>query len=171
MRNNFILLLFLVILCSCKRGYQKDQENNEVVDNLKGIRIKGLDSLFKSNDPSNKVLFIFNGSCSNCIMSYLDFVENLKISSNVECLFITNSQDDYEIRYYMDKFNIKLNPNQILLVDNKGRLLEENEQLDEYLNILLLDKDNYVLTSLNPVSSNRGKEEYINLGILQDSDN
>ncbi len=155
----FILItLFFLLLSSCSGNYGN-------FDPLKGFVLNNMESLHPSiNKDDIILLYVFDGNCSECVAETIDWIKewNNYDFKKIECYFISRSKDAFTVEYYFEMFGVKLETHQHLIADTHDVILQYNKFLDPTKNILLLDKNNKIITSRNPFHSKQGKKIYKN---------
>ena len=150
----FIIFFFCFISC-IKPDKQKNLKNKENPLIGKVITLNSTYPISEtlSQEKCNrkyKLIVIFDGECSGCIINFLEFISNYKNTiKNWNCLFISFSQDIFEIKYYMEKNNIKLTECHDLLADSNLSFFESNPFIKSNNNIFILNNSNKIINQIN----------------------
>ena len=168
------ICVLLIAIFSCFDTRKKSIEGktvnqiDDISDKLVGKKVIIPKSISFDRTSAYLVLVFFDGNCSQCIGETLNWIEinNKSMKSGVNYLFLSNSNDTYEIELHMKKFNILLTKNEYLIADVKGFFMKKNQFLDTYKNILLLNKENIIISSKDPFESEIAMNIYKKYGIF-----
>lgn len=117
------------------------------------LSVLGADPEFYENRI--KLVYFFNGDCSNCISAYFTFLTDWqKLDLAIPAFFIASAPHIDIVDLYMERASLKLQKSlQFLLNDNNGVTPEYNPYMDEVMNniyILLINEESIVVEHKNP---------------------
>lgn len=115
------------------------------------------------------VIVHFDASCSSCIVDYMGLVTAFKKIDRglVKYLFIAAAKDKYLLEYHMEKSNIKMNANSVLVLDKQGVFPSANPTVSaQGTTVLLADQDMKVLVVGNPIQEPKIRSVYTDHGLL-----
>lgn len=166
--------LIIVSLISCKNFNSKKPVKDDymfVKDTLVGKTVRIPDNyMLELNKNEKQILIYFDGNCSACISEVIFWIKEWSMNAldkKNPCYIISRSNDLFEIEYHLEKLNIKLGEEQVLLADPKDYFLKENPFLDTYKNILLVDSSGNIIVSNNPFMYDNIKEVYRSHNLLE----
>ena len=112
----------------------------------------------------------FDGKCSACIISFLEFVNSLrqtKLQGAAQWFYVGNMDNDYQISYHLESSGIKLTENEHLISDNDHKFISDNPFINSSdLTVILTNEADSILSIGNPFEIEKVKSEYIKYGIL-----
>lgn len=170
MKIKWIIGLCFVLLNFTCCDYTKNKEKDiDSEDKLIGNKIE-LFALLDLKRFDNKALIIyFDGNCSSCVgetLVWLKKYNELSSTDGIDCYIISRSVDTYQIESYLEQMNIKLKKNHFLKADSNDLLMKNYPFLDTYRSILLINKENIILASIDPFKSKKVKKLYKEQGVL-----
>jgi hypothetical protein len=155
MRGSVIFIILLLCFFSCKKTDKsariKEKENTLVGEKISIDPNSLISDSFSRKECNSeyKLILTFDGECSSCIVQFLEFVSNSKnLLKNWNGVFISFSQDVYEIEYYMSKSKITLDEFQPLLADKNQSFLEDNPFINSTNNIFIIDNQNEIVEQI-----------------------
>ncbi|GAA3557855.1 hypothetical protein [Snuella lapsa] len=175
MKSNLIIKVIVICLFISSCVDHKKSQNVLVsetanFDDLKGNVIVFPENFLVNKYNKNLLLIYFDGNCSSCVAETLNWIKKINEVQNriqdIQCFFVSRSNDVYLIEYYIDKLQVELQNNQYLKADPNDFFIKNNSFLDSYRNILLLDSKNRIITSLDPFKSELAMQIYVDKGVL-----
>lgn len=171
--------ILLVISCNENSGKEKNAIEvlrTEIPPELKHVKINipnHMISPIKNHPSKYNVFYIFDNGCSSCISQFIEVVNNFqalqgKKFSNTSYFFITTNKDTANIRYYMNKYQILLTPNQHLLADKEYTFQKLNSAVlgNKEVNYILTDTLYHPISLGDPFSDFNSRTVYDSLEIL-----
>lgn len=160
--NAFIVVL---LLCACGNAssHLKKKElqnfNYEILDTIQYNRFP-----IKQLIGKRAILYVFDGSCSECIGHFANFQKS-KTDNNitVPCLYIVNSYDILPLQFYLNKNNIELGEIDYLIQDSLD--IFHRMEPDEFLGNQIFVIDNNLIYQLRsyPFKDIASKNEFLKM--------
>lgn len=178
--SNYILVVMIVILCSCNKTSSKHEELRKLVeqnvvipDSMYAYQFDAdtIDFFYYENtNTRNKIVVYIDGGCFSCVEELNKWVaieDEIILGDNIELLFIIKTDWDYFqiIKDYMVKsafFNTKTGKQSTIILDPAGEFVKFNLIPDNrVLQAMLLDNTKKIVVYGNPVYSDELKQLYI----------
>ncbi|WP_294592409.1 hypothetical protein [uncultured Bacteroides sp.] len=163
MRNIFILFI-IFLLYSCENSpslIKKELQNfNYKVFDV----IKYENSSIKQLMGKKTILYVFDGSCSECIGHFVNFQKNkLENDITIPCLYIVNSCDIIPLNFYLDRNKIELGVTDYLVQDSLD--IFHTMEPDEFSGnqIFIIDNDLIYQLCSYPFKDVTSKNEFIKM--------
>lgn len=113
-------LVLLVFSLQCSRPDKKGTV--EQIENLshtpKFVNSLSIEDSLKRKSRNAAIYVYFDGNCSACIISFLEFVNSLrqtKLQGVTQRFYIGNMDNDYQISYHLESSGIELTENEHLI--------------------------------------------------------
>ena len=169
-------LVLLVFSLQCSRPDKKDsveqiENQTETLSHISQfVNSLSIEDSLKIKSKNATIYVYFNGNCSACIISFLEFVSSLrqtKLQGVTQWFYVGNMDNDYQISYHLESSGIKLTENEHLISDNDHKFISDNPFINSSdLTVILTNEADSILSIGNPFEIEKVKSEYIKYGIL-----
>lgn len=169
-----LMLLVFSLQCSRpdKKGSVEQIENQtEILSHApKFINSLSIEDSLKRKSKNATIYVYFDGNCSACIISLLEFINSLqqiKLKGVTQRFYIGNMENDYQISYHLESLGIKLTEKECLISDTDHKFISDNPFINPSdLTVILTDEADSILSVGNPFEIEKIKSEYIKHGFL-----
>ena len=169
-------LVLLVFSLQCKSPDKKgtveqiENQTETLSHTPKFVNSLSIEDSLKIKSKNTTIYVYFDGNCSACIISFLEFVYSLrqtKPQGVTQCFYVGNMDNDYQISYHLESSGIKLMKNEHLISDTDRKFISDNPFINSGdLTVILTDKADSILSIGNPFEIEKVRIEYIKFGIL-----
>ncbi len=164
--TNINIIVILLTILGCRNT--PDFKNSQFLNNKYQLH----DSL-TSSAHDYTILYRVDNECSLCIGKFMEFsngVDNSKLHSNrVKCVYFAKKHNTQLFDYYLEKFKIDLEKDDLVYADLDD-MFKENLFMNDFEDpnnfIILLDKQSRIVDVGNPFEDERSRKVYEEFKIL-----
>lgn len=147
----FVLLFAVCLFFSCQENaFRADKNPLTLKDIGLGVEIKIMipeeliseetETVIKNSD--NILIVYFDGSCSSCILKFLELVNNLVNKKNYGYIYIVSADDLEMVEFFLESNGRILRNNEFLICDRTGEFEKQNSTIFFELNPLIITNKN-----------------------------
>ena len=165
-------LVLLVFSLQCGRPDKKDsvKQTETLSHTPKFVNSLSIEDSLKRKSKNATIYVYFDGNCSSCIISFLEFLNSLrqtKLQGAAQWFYVGNMDNDYQISYHLESSGIKLTENEHLISDTDRKFISDNPFINPSdLTIILTNEADSILSVGNPFEIEKVKSEYIKFSVL-----